>query len=225
MATSIDIDWDVEFWSSNYPVYEKAIYNREMKKDPFERLEGLYEWKSLNRTEYSPEELQPFLDHALDITERLPEGWEQGNVEGIIDSFESVLDELRTNGPLSENSISVVTPQFLLHIADSSEGYSGRFPILDVMVARAHRVHSMDDIDATLQSGLTYSRSSYRNLISYFFDRCSTAKQIATLERALFVQGRAIARLRELEGEYDSINKVPVSVAREYLDVVEANRD
>jgi hypothetical protein len=51
----------------------------------------------------------------------------------------------------------------------------------------------------------------------YFFERCETPSDVARLERALFVQGQSIARFRENEGEYDAMRKVPVGVAREYL--------
>jgi len=58
---------------------------------------------------------------------------------------------------------------------------------------------------------------SYRELVEYFFGNCETANDVARLERALFVQGQSIGRYRENEREYDAIRKVPVSVARDYL--------
>jgi len=84
------------------------------------------------------------------------------------------------------------------------------------MVARAHRTNTAEDESRTLQYSLTGSRESYRRPIRYFFEPCETARQVAQLERALFVQGQAIGPYRENEGEYDEMGKVPV-VRRESI--------
>lgn len=220
MVSEINVEWDVEFWAGRYSAPDLAIYNREMEKEPFERLSGLWQWKSLNRTSYTPGDLRPFIAKArkicFDLTEPLPD--EPGEV---VDAFEAMQEILRDQGPLNQNSTAVVTPQFLLHIADSDFGYSVRFPVLDRMVAVAHQTHTSTSQNETLTDYLSYSRSRYRALVSYFFNRCSTSRQVAMLERALFVQGQAISRYQSIDDEYEKVGNVPIRVAREYVSEVE----
>jgi len=218
MTGQISVDWDVEFWARRYPLHYLAIYNREKDRSPAEKLRALWRWKSLHRTSYGPEDVQPFLQEARQLTNEIDGTVADSPTDEVTDAFVELRSQLKSeDGPLSENSRVAVTPQFLLHLADSRDSYSGRFPILDGMVARAYRTHTAEDEDRTLQSALTCSKTSYRQLIEYFFDNCETAEEVATLERALFVQGQSIGRYREDAGEYDEIRKVPVGQAREYL--------
>jgi len=160
----------------------------------------------------------PFLEIAQQLTAGISGGVAESPVDEVTDAFIELRGALKAaDGPLSATSRVGVTPQFLLHLADSQNAYSGRFPILDVMVARSYRIHTAEDASRTLQDSLTCSRESYRELVEYFFGNCETANDVARLERALFVQGQSIGRYRENEREYDAIRKVPVSVARDYL--------
>lgn len=221
MTEETDVGWDVGFWSSRYPLHYLAIYNRELQKGPGARLRALWRWKSLHRVAYAPPDLLPYLDDAEALCESIDGTVADVSLEEVTDAFVDLRRRLKAEGgPLSANSRVVVTSQFLLHLADSQGAYSGRFPISDVMVARAHRVHTAKDDSRTLQNTLTCSRNSYRQLVQYFFDNCETAEQVARLERALFVQGQAIGRYRENEGEYDEMRKVPVKAARKYLDEI-----
>lgn len=221
MTEEIDVEWDVEFWSSRYPLHYLAIYNRALQKGPKERLRALWRWKSLHRAAYDPPDLLPYLDDAEALCERIDGTVADARLEEVTDAFMQLRRRLKAEGgPLSANSRAAVTPQFLLHLADSQGVYSGRFPILDVMVAIAHRVHTAEDDSRTLQDTLTCSQGSYRHLVQYFFDHCETAEQVARLERALFVQGQAFGRICENEGEYHEMRKVPVETAREYLDEI-----
>lgn len=212
------LDWDVGFWSNRYPPAFLAIYNREIGGDATESLRGLWRWKSLHRTGLDPEEFQPYLEQAKCLRDQ-PEGSVCDlSLEDIADAFVTFRERLKKDGPLSENSRVIATPQFLLHLADSEDGYSGRFPILDVMVARAVRTHTATDDSRTLQGTLTGGRESYLELVGYLLENCEFAVQVAQLERALFVQGRAIAAYRENDGEFEKVRELPVSIAREYLD-------
>lgn len=208
------------FWSSRYPPAYLAIYNREIQREPAESLRGLWRWKTLHRTGYEPEQFQPYLEQAKTLCDRIEESVAEVSLEEVADAFISLRKELKEEGPLSQSSRVVVTPQFLLHLADSEDGYSGRFPILDVMVARGTRTQTASDTSQTLQATLTGSRDSYIELIRHLLSHCDTAPQVAQRERALFVQGQAIARYRENEGEYGRVGDVPVAVAREYLDEI-----
>lgn len=226
MTGSIDISWDVDFWSKRYPIHDLAIYNRERGAPPEERLRALWRWKSLHRANYDPEDLLPYLDDARELCE----GIEGTVADEPLDEATAAFTELRgrlkePGGPLSSSSQVAVTPQFLLHLADSRGTYSGRFPILDVMVARAYRTRTAEDSSRTLQDSLTCSRDSYRRLVRYFFDRCETTEQVTRLERALFVQGQAIGRYREIEDEYSEVRKVTVGAAQDYLkEIVQQTR-
>ncbi len=218
MSNEITVDWDVDFWANRYPLYYLAIYNREIRRPPKETLRALWRWKSLHRTSYDPKDVQPFLKEAQRLTNQIDSSIKDSPIKEVTDAFFELRSQLKDkDGPLSSTSRVAVTPQFLLHLADSQGTYSGRFPILDVMVARSHRTHTSEDETKTLQNALTCSRNSYRQLVEYFFDNCNTAEQVATLERALFVQGQSIGRYRENEEEYETIRKVPVSDARKYL--------
>lgn len=217
--TEYGVDWDVKFWAGQYPAYELARYNRVLGESPEEKLEALWRWKSLHRA-HDLSELVPFLEDAKELCDAIEGDVPEAPLEDITDAFVELRNHLKSEGgPLSPNSMSTVTPQFLLHLADSQGAYSGRFPILDVWVARAHRTHVAND-QSRLQYGLECSRAAYERLIQYFFDHCENADQVATMERALFAQGRAIGRYRELEGDYDDVGKLPVGTAREYLEDV-----
>lgn len=221
MTERIGVKWDVDFWSSRYPLHYLAVYNREIEGEPKKALRALWRWKSLNRANYSPDDVLQYLDDAEALCERIDGTVADAPITEVTDAFTELRSRLKKeDGPLSANSRAVVTPQFLLHLADSRNAYSGRFPILDVMVARAYRVHTAEDESGTLQDALTCSRDSYRRLTGYFFDNCETEEQVERLERALFVQGQAIGRYRANEGKYDEVRKVPVRVAREYLDEI-----
>lgn len=214
------VDWDVGFWASQYPAHELARYNRVLGKSPKRKLEALWRWKSLHRA-HSLSELGPFLEDAKELCDTIEGGVPEAPLEGVSEAFVELRNRLRSEGgPLSPDSMSTVTPQFLLHVADSHNEYSGRFPILDVWVARAYRTHTSEDESRSLQYGLWCSRGAYERLIRYFFDNCENTDQVATLERALFAQGRAIGRYRELEGDYNEVGKLPVGTASEYLEDV-----
>lgn len=219
MATTIDVEWDVDFWASRYPAGDLAVYNREFDNSPKEKLSNLWRWKSLNRAGYEQDKLLDYLDAAKDLCECVEGKTADSPLDGVTNAFLELRRQLR-RGPLSENSYATVTPQFLLHLADSEGSYSGRFPILDIWVARAHRIHTADDASRTLQYGLYTREDPYRELIGYFFDRCENAAEVARLERALFVQGRAIGRYASLEGDFESTPQVPVTAARTYLDEI-----
>jgi len=208
----------VEFWADRYPPGYLAIYNREIQRKPAESLRGLWRWKTLHRTGFDPEQFDPYIREAEELCDSIDESVSEVSTEKVADAFGKLRKSLKQEGPLSQNSRVIVTPQFLLHLADSKDGYSGRFPILDVMVARAYRTWTASDTSKTLQATLAGSRNTYIELVEYILGNCETASQVAQMERALFVQGRAIAQYRENEAEYDKIRKLPVSVAREYLD-------
>lgn len=221
MKCEIKVDWDVEFWANRYPVHYLAIYNRERDRSAEERLRALWRWKSLNRASYTPGDLMPYLSDARELCDEIGQTVVDAPLEEVADAFVTLRSRLKEpDGPLSSNSRVAVTPQFLLHLADSEGQYSGRFPILDVMVARAHRVHVAGDEAKTLQGTLTCSERSYSRLVGYFFERCDSAAEVARLERALFVQGQAIARYREDQAKFKNMRKVTVGAAREYLDEI-----
>lgn len=219
MSNQIDVDWDIGFWSRRYPAHYLAVYNRELGRPPAEKLEALWRWKTLNRARFALEDLTPYLADAQELIDGIPGSVAEQPLSAVTDAFIELRRRLKTTeGPLSPDSRVAVTPQFLLHLVDSDQSYSGRFPILDVMVARAWRTHTAEDSSTTLQGSLTCSRGSYRRLLQYFYERCKTASQIAQLERALFMQGRAIGYYRENEGVYGEIRNVPVEASRQYLE-------
>jgi hypothetical protein len=215
----MDVDWDVGFWSRRYPAHYLAVYNRALGKPPADKLTALWRWKTLNRAPYAPRDLIPYLADAQELINGVSGSVAEQPLSAVTDAFVELRRRLKTTeGPLSPDSRVAVTPQFLLHLVDSDGSYSGRFPILDVMVARAWRTHTAEDESTTLQGSLTCSRGSYRRLMQYFYERCETASQIAKLERALFMQGRAIGYYRENEGVYDEIRNVPVEASKQYLE-------
>lgn len=221
MTSEIDVDWDVDLWASRYPIQDLAIYNSERGNDPKDKLRALWQWKSLHRANYGLEDVLPYLDDARELCEVVEEPVAEEPLDEVTDAFTELRARLtEPDGPLTSSSRVVVTPQFLLHLADSRGMYSGRFPILDVMVARAHRTHTAEDDSQTLQDSLMGSEQVYRRLVGYFFERCDSASQVVRLERALFVQGQAIGRYREIEGEYSKVRNVPVATARDYLDEI-----
>lgn len=221
MTNAIDVDWDVDFWANRYPIHYLAIYNNQRENEPEDKLRALWRWKSLHRANYDLEDVLPYLTDARELCEGIEGAVDDRPLAEVTEAFMELRARLKEpDGPLSSRSRVVVTPQFMLHLADSRGSYSGRFPILDVMVARAHRVHTAEDESRTLQNSLTCSEQAYRGLLDYFFERCSSSDQVARLERALFVQGQAIGRYREAEGDYDEVRNVPVATAREYLDEI-----
>lgn len=224
MTGEITVDWDVEFWASRYPLHYLSIYNRELSRSPSKRLHNLWRWKSLHRSAYGPEDAEPFLDDARELCQAIDGGVANAPIDEITDAFLELRSRLKEpDGPLSERSRVAVTPQFLLHLVDSDGVYSGRFPILDAMVARAIRTRTATDESRTLQDSLTCSEQFYRQLVEYVLGNCQTPEQVARMERALFVQGRSIGRYRANEGVYDEIRNVPVSTAREYLSEIRRN--
>lgn len=216
--------WEPSIWADNYPMSYLAIYNREIQKDPAEALRGLWQWKTLHRTGLEPQELIPYLELAQELCAEMDEPLSASTLDEATNAFLQLRNELKSeDGPLSPNSRVIVTPQFLLHIADSNDGYSARFPILDVMVARAHRVHTAVDSSKTLQRSLTGGEGYYRELVGYLLNQSSTPKEVPRLERAHFVQGQAIAFYKANESGFDDIGNLPVSKARDYLRDIELN--
>lgn len=221
MTGGIGVEWDVDLWANHYPIHDLAIYNGERENDPEDKLRALWRWKSLHRANYDLEDVLPYLADARELCEAVEGSVADEPLAGVIDAFTELRARLtEPDGPLSSGSQVVVTPQFLLHLADSRGTYSGRFPILDVMVARAHRTRTAEDGSRTLQNSLMCSEQAYRRLVGFFFERCNSADQVARLERALFVQGQAIGRYRESESEYSKVRNVPVATARGYLDEI-----
>jgi len=221
MTSEVGVDWNVDVWASRYPIHDLAIYNSERENDPKDKLRALWQWKSLHRANYELEDMVPYLDDARELCESVEGAVADEPLAGVTDAFTELRARLtEPGGPLSSGSRVIVTPQFLLHLADSEGAYSGRFPILDVMVARAHRTHTAADDSRTLQDSLMGSEQAYRRLVGYFFERCDSAAQVSQLERALFVQGQAIGRYREIEGEYSKVRNVPVATARDYLEEI-----
>jgi hypothetical protein len=221
VTNQIDVEWDVDLWANRYPIHDLAIYNRQRGNDPEDKLRALWQWKSLHRANYDLEDVLPYLDDARELCEAVEGSVEDEPLAEVTDAFAELRARLtEPDGPLSSGSRVVVTPQFLLHLVDSRGAYSGRFPILDVMVARAHRTRTAEDDSRTLQDSLMGSEQTYRRLIGYVFERCDSATQVARLERSLFVQGQAIGRYREIESEYSKVRNVPVAAARGYLDEI-----
>ena len=217
----ISVEWNVNRWSNRYPLHYLATYNREIQGSPEESLKGLWRWKTLNRAPYELDDLLPFLAEAKGYCERIDATVAEAPLTEVADAFIDLRSSLKSpTGPLSSSSRVMVTPQFLLHLTDSQDSYSGRFPILDVMVARAHRIHTAEDASRTLQSGLNGSRDSYIHLIEYFYDNCDTAEQVARLERAMFVQGQAVGLYHQTQGNTDEIRNVTVETARDYLNEI-----
>lgn len=217
MAHSIDMDWNVDFWADRYPVADLAVYKHQLDNALEDKLRNLWRWKSLNRAGYDQDELLGYLGTAQELCHGLEGEVRDCPLDAVTGAFLELRQRLR-GGPLSEDSTATVTPQFLLHLADSKGAYSGRFPILDIWVARAHRVHTVEDDSTTLQYSLATGEDSYRRLIDYFFEHCESASHVARLERALFVQGRAIGRYSSLKGDFESTPKVTVEAARTYLE-------
>ena len=203
------------------------MYNRVITEmsSPSRKLEALWRWKGLNRPSFEYSEVAPYLEDAKELCDEIEGGVPDRPVHDITAAFVELRDRMTNDGPLSPSSTVIVTPQFLLHLADSDGEYSGRFPILDVMVARAYRTRTEQDPKRTLQYSLTGSRASYRELVEYFLHNCETSRQVAYLERALFVQGRAIGRYQSIqsgdEREYTEVGKIPVSGALSYLKAIE----
>jgi hypothetical protein len=221
VTDTVDVEWDVDFWANRYPIHDLDIYNREREKTPDEQLRALWRWKTLHRANYDIGGVLPYLNDARELCEEIEETASDNPVSQVTNAFTELRGRLTaSDGPLRSGSRVVVTPQFLLHLADSRGEYSGRFPILDVMVARAHRTKTAEDKSRTLQSSLTCSETSYRRLVRYFFERCGNAHQVSRLERALFVQGQAIGRFREIEDKFSVMREVPVGTARDYLDEI-----
>jgi hypothetical protein len=221
VTSAIDVEWDVDLWANRYPIHDLAIYNGQRGNDPEDKLRALWQWKSLHRANYDLEDVLPYLDDARDLRDAVEESVADGPLNEVTDAFTELRSRLtEPDGPLTSGSRVIVTPQFLLHLADSRGTYSGRFPILDVMVARAHRTHTAEDDSRTLQDSLMGSEQAYQRLVGYFFERCDSAAQVVRLERALFVQGQAIGRYREIESEYNKVRNVPVAAARGYLDEI-----
>lgn len=92
MTSQISVDWNVDFWASRYPLHYLAIYNREIGRSPAEKLRALWRWKSLHRTSYQPEDVQPFIEDAQRLTSEI-----EGTVaESPTDEVASAFIELRS---------------------------------------------------------------------------------------------------------------------------------
>jgi hypothetical protein len=123
MSGGTTVEWDVGFWASRYPLHYLAVYNREIQGSPAESLRALWRWKSLHRTSYSLEDVLPFLETAQQLSDDISGNVAESPVDEVTDAFMELRAALKgADGPLSASSRVGVTPQFLLHLADSQDG-------------------------------------------------------------------------------------------------------
>jgi len=116
---------NIEYWALQYSAqqddnstYTNAIRDR---TDALERARALWDWKDLSRG-VNVDDVTDVLttDELIDLLEDSPS-----------DAVGQLADLLVERGALANRT--VVTPAFLLHLADSGPGqYSVRFPIFDV---------------------------------------------------------------------------------------------
>lgn len=105
MTGQISVDWDVEFWARRYPLHYLAIYNREKDRSPVEKLQALWRWKSLHRTNYGPEDVQPFLEEAQQLTNEIDGVVADSPTDEVTNAFVELRSQLKSeDGPLSETS-------------------------------------------------------------------------------------------------------------------------
>lgn len=178
MTTSIGAI-DIDFWSGRYPPETLFEYRQAMRKPSADCLRQLWGWKSLSRSK-SPDRFVEQMHVAESLVGKEPTV-----------AVTRLREHLRSTGLLADGSVSLVLPQFMLHVADSdSTTYSSQFPILDRLVWRAYRAGIEGD-DETMPRTLTFSESTHQTLTTFFM---TTGLDPAKVERALFMYGRSTAQ-------------------------------
>ncbi len=175
---------NIPYWNHQYDVYfgDDSVYWAALgEPDLVERARKLWKWKSLNRT-----------TNYSDVEEAIGDI----NFSSLVtlDQQEAVLgcrDQLRENGVLSKNSMSLVTPAFLLHLADSSpDRPSARFPIYDVNAWNGYvylwRKRSDDDV---LYAAASTSPREYASYCRTLNDTLPPDTNPREYEKALFMLG------------------------------------
>lgn len=184
---------NVAFWTTFYETaedpdqtYHDAL---EVTDDIVERAARLWDWKDLSRG-VDFESVRPVLETAaVDASlEREP--------AVAVEEFGRTLVE---SGALA--NATVVTPAFILHLADSGPGeYSARFPIFDASVWTAFVFLSGRRSGAdTLPVGATTSAAKYGEFVDFFGRTLPDGMAGRTYERALFRFGSYIGNLPETE--------------------------
>lgn len=203
---------NVEYWALQYSArqdpdetYTNALRNY---SEPLERARTLWDWKDLSRgvdvddvtDVLTNDELTDFLAHS------------PGDAVG------KLADLLVERGALANRT--VVTPAFLLHLADSDPGqYSVRFPIFDVRcwVAYVYLTKQRDG-DRPLPGSATSSPARFGEFSAFFKRTLPENIDGRLYEQALFRFGAYIsAHPSDSISEIDAhLNELENAVASMY---------
>jgi len=200
---------NVDFWTAFYETSEDddRLYHDVLEEtdDPVARAARLWDWKDLSRG-VAFESVRPAL-------ERLP-------VDSYLErepaaAVEALGQDLVEAGGLA--NATVVTPAFLLHLADSAvDDYSTRFPIFDASVWTAFVFLTERRTGSErLPAGATSSAERYGEFVDFFARTLPEDASGRTYERALFRFGSYISGLPE-----DEIEQI-----RDHLERLEAAVD
>lgn len=184
---------NVDFWTTFYETSEDPdrTYHEVLADtdDVIERAARLWNWKDLSRG-VDLESVRPVLETAPIDTycERKPAAAVNALGRDLVDAAALA-------------NATVVTPAFVLHLADSDpDAYSRRFPIFDASVWTAFVFLSGQRTGAeSLPVGATTSTAKYGEFVDFFERTLPDGTAGRTYERALFRFGSYISTLPETE--------------------------
>ncbi|NIC00933.1 hypothetical protein [Halobacterium sp. R2-5] len=180
---------NVEYWSLQYSAREddESTYEAAMQSHsaPLERARALWDWKDLSRgVDVEAVTTVVSNDELAALTERDPS-----------DAVATLSDRLVDRGALANRT--VVTPAFLLHLADSGpHAYSPRFPIFDARCWVAFAYLSGDRTgDESLPASATASADRFGEFSEFFQKTLPDSVNGRKYEQALFRFGSYVSSL------------------------------
>ena len=203
---------NVEYWALQHSAQQddNAIYTNAIRNcaDVLERARALWDWKDLSRGVDVDDVTDVFTNDEL--VELL--GYGPGDAVG------KLADLLVERGALANRT--VVTPAFLLHLADSTpEQYSVRFPIFDVRcwVAYVYLTRRRDG-EQPLPASATQSPKRFGEFSEFFQRTIPEHIDGRRYEQAIFRFGAYISALPfDTISEIDShLNELENAIASVY---------
>jgi len=180
---------NVEYWALQYSAQEddNTTYTNAIRNcaTALERAQALWDWKDLSRG-VDVDDVTRVLttDELIDLLENSPS-----------DAVGKLADLLVERGALANRT--VVTPAFLLHLADSGPGqYSVRFPIFDVRcwVAYVYLTRQRDK-ERPLPGSATQSPARFGEFSTFFQRTIPEDIDGRRYEQAMFRFGAYISAL------------------------------
>lgn len=180
---------NVDYWSLRYSAQQdddaEYVNALESHTNPLDRAQALWDWKDLSRG-VSIDSIVDSLsnDELTELTSLSP-----------AEAVATLSDHLVERDVLANKT--VVTPAFLLHLADSgSDVYSNRFPIFDVRCWVAYvYLTQVREPEQALSRGATSSPDRFGEFSNFFQQTIPGSTDARQYEQALFRFGAYISSL------------------------------